>query len=254
MNHSRILSIKRLIEDRGRISLNELTRRYPEVSSMTLRRDLQSLETEGILIRVRGGAVSVKELNKNVEDMYAQRAISNTELKKEIAVKAVEYAERGHSIFIDSGSTTLFFAKELPDLNYYVTTNGINIAFELSRKTMPVVNMIGGVISKNNLSASGSLSQMFLDNVNVDIAFMACSGFTPDHGFMCGHMNENEFKANVIKKARKRVMLMDTTKVNRSMPFTFSTLNDIDVLITDSSLPDSVKQEIKRRAPGLTIL
>lgn len=254
MNHSRILSIKRLIEERGRLSLNELTRRFPEVSSMTIRRDLQALENEGILIRVRGGAVSVKELNKNVEDMYSQRAISNTEFKKEIAAKAIEYAERGHSIFIDSGSTTLFFAKELPDLNYYVTTNGINIAFELSRKTMPVVNMIGGVISKNNLSASGSLSQMFLDNVNVDIAFMACSGFTPDHGFMCGHMNENEFKANVIKKARKRVMLMDTTKVNRSMPFTFSTLNDIDVLITDSSLPQSIKQEIKNRAPNLTIV
>lgn len=254
MNHSRILSIKRLIEERGRLSLNELTRRYPEVSSMTLRRDLQALEAEGILIRVRGGAVSVKELNKNVEDMYSQRAISNTELKKEIASKAVEYAERGHSIFIDSGSTTLFFAKELPDLNYYVTTNGINIAFELSRKSMPVVNMIGGVISKNNLSASGSLSQMFLDNVNVDIAFMACSGFTPDNGFMCGHMNENEFKANVIKKARKRVMLMDTTKVNRSMPFTFSTLQDIDVLITDSSLSDEMKREIKRRAPNLVIV
>lgn len=254
MNQTRILSIKRLIEERGRISLSELTRRFPEVSSMTLRRDLQALETEGILIRVRGGAVSVKELNKNVEDMYAQRAISNTELKKEIAVKAIEYAERGHSIFIDSGSTTLFFAKELPDLNYYVTTNGINIAFELSRKAMPVVNMIGGVISKNNLSASGSLSQLFLDNVNVDIAFMACSGFTPEHGFMCGHMNENEFKANVIKKARKKVMLMDTTKVNRSMPFTFSTLNDIDVLITDSSLPQSIKQEIKNRAPNLIIV
>ncbi|MBQ2714027.1 MAG: DeoR/GlpR transcriptional regulator [Clostridia bacterium] len=254
MNHSRILSIKRLIEERGRISLNELTRRFPEVSSMTVRRDLQALENEGILIRVRGGAVSVKELNKNVEDMYSQRAISNTELKKEIAVKAVEFAERGHSIFIDSGSTTLFFAKELPDLNYYVTTNGINIAFELSRKAMPVVNMIGGVISKNNLSASGSLSQMFLDNVNVDIAFMACSGFTPENGFMCGHMNENEFKNNVVKKARKRVMLMDTTKVNRSMPFTFSTLDDIDVLITDSSLSNEMKQEIKNRAPNILIV
>lgn len=254
MNHTRITSIKRLVEEKGRISLNELARRYPEVSTMTLRRDLLTLEGEGTLIRVRGGAVSVKELNKNVEDMYSQRAISNTELKKEIAVKAIEYAERGHSIFIDSGSTTLFFAKELPDLNYYVTTNGINIAFELARKTMPVVNMIGGVISKSNLSASGSLSQMFLDNVNVDIAFMACSGFTPENGFMCGYMNENEFKANVIKKARKRVMLMDTTKINRSMPFTFATLKDIDVLITDSSLSDDVKAEILSHAPKLTIV
>ena len=254
MNHTRIMSIKKLIDEKGRISLNELALRFPDVSTMTLRRDLLALESDGTLIRVRGGAVSVKELNKNVEDMYSQRAISNTELKKEIATKAIEYAERGHSIFIDSGSTTLFFAKELPDLNYYVTTNGINIAFELSRKSMPVVNMIGGVISKSNLSASGSLSQMFLDNVNVDIAFMACSGFTPRNGFMCGHMNENEFKANVIKKARRRVMLMDTTKLNRSMPFTFANLNDIDVLITDSSLPEEVKAEIRQVAPNLTII
>jgi DeoR/GlpR family transcriptional regulator of sugar metabolism len=67
-------------------------------------------------------------------------------------------------------------------------------------------------------------------------------------------MNENEFKANVIKKARRRVMLMDTTKLNRSMPFTFANLNDIDVLITDSSLPEEVKAEIRQVAPNLTII
>lgn len=254
MNHERILGIKRIIEEKGKITLVELARRYPNVSTMTLRRDLQALEEDGTLIKVRGGAVSVKELNKNVDDMYARRAVSNTELKKELAEKAVGLAERGHSIFIDSGSTTLFFAKELPDVNYYVTTNGINIAFELSHKSMPVVNMIGGVISKTNLSASGSLSQIFLDNVNVDIAFLACSGFSIEHGFMCGHMNENEFKANVIKKARKRVMLMDTTKIYRSMPFTFATLDDIDVLVTDSSLSENIKNEIKKRNEKITII
>ena len=119
---------------------------------------------------------------------------------------------------------------------------------------MPVVNMIGGVISKTNLSASGSLSQIFLDNVHVDIAFLACSGFSIEHGFMCGHMNENEFKANVIKKARKRVMLMDTTKIYRSMPFTFATLDDIDVLVTDSSLSENIKNEIKKRNEKITII
>ena len=166
MNLARRNSIKKLIEEKGRVSFDELVKRYPTVSTMTIRRDLLALEEAGSLIRVRGGAVSVKELNRNVEDVYTQRTGYNIDAKKEIAKKAAEFADRGHSIFIDSGSTMLYFTKELLDINYYVTTNGLNIAQELSSKTMPVVTFIGGVINKRNMSASGTLSQVFLDNIN----------------------------------------------------------------------------------------
>ncbi|MGN1100085.1 MAG: DeoR/GlpR family DNA-binding transcription regulator [Christensenellales bacterium] len=247
MDNTRKQSIKNLIEEKGRISLDELGKRYPDVSSMTLRRDLLSLEEAGEVIRVRGGAVSVKEINKNVEDIYSQRAVINTELKKEIASKAAVFAERGHSIFIDSGSTAHYFTKALLDINYYITTNGLNIAMELSRRSMPVVNLIGGVVNKNNLAASGNLSKIFLDNINIDIAFMVCSGFSEETGFMCGSMTENQLKSEVVAKAKKIIMLMDSSKVNKSMPFTFCKASDIDILVSDSKLPAEIRTFFEER-------
>lgn len=247
MNLARRNSIKKLIEEKGRVSFDELVKRYPNVSTMTIRRDLLALEEAGSLIRVRGGAVSIKELNRNVEDKYTQRMGYNIEAKREIAEKAAEFADRGHSIFIDCGSTTLYFTKELLDINYYITTNGLNIALELASKTMPVVTVIGGVVNKGNMSASGNLSQMFLDNINIDIAFMACSGFSPESGFMCGSLTETYLKSAIVKKAQKRIMLMDSSKLNVSMPFTFAGIDDIDILITDSNFPEELKEQLKGR-------
>lgn len=247
MYYGRRETIKKLINEKGRVSYEELFARYPAISTMTIRRDLQALEEEGELIRVRKGAVSLSEMNKNVETKYVQRTNVNIDHKKEIADKAIRFADRGHSIFIDSGSTTLYFAKELPDINFYIATNGLNIAMELSKKTMPVITLIGGVVSKNNMSASGNLSQIFLDNINVDVAFLACSGFSPEIGFMCGSMTETYLKAEICKKAKKKILLMDSSKINASMPFTFAGIEDIDVIITDSEFPSELRKQLAGR-------
>ena len=119
MKENRIGIIKDLIEKNGRMSLEQLGERFPNVSSMTLRRDLLSLEESGVLVRVRGGAVSVQELSKKTEDQYSRRAAIQVAEKKQIAEKAVKLVEPGTSLFIDSGSTALYFAKELPDLSAY---------------------------------------------------------------------------------------------------------------------------------------
>ena len=129
----RLLLIKEFIDKNGKITLKELENAFPNVSSMTLRRDLLSLEESGVLVRVRGGAVSVQELSKKTEDQYSRRAAIQVAEKKQIAEKAVRLVEPGTSLFIDSGSTALYFAKELPDLNYFISTNGITIAQELMR-------------------------------------------------------------------------------------------------------------------------
>ena len=150
MNTERIKKISELIEMQGRISLDELVGRFKDVSSMTLRRDLLYLENLGEIIRIRGGAVSVRELQKKTEDYFYQRTAVNVADKKNIAEKAASIMEVGHSIFIDSGSTSLYLVKELADVNFTIITNGINIALELSRKSMPIITVLGGNLSRNN--------------------------------------------------------------------------------------------------------
>lgn len=241
MNTERIKKISKLIENQGRISLDELTERFKNVSSMTLRRDLIYLENSGDIIRVRGGAVSVRELQKKTEDYFYQRAGLNVTEKKIIAEKASQVIEIGHSTFIDSGSTSLFLVKQLLDVNYTIITNGINIAMELSRKSMPNITVLGGMLSRNNCATSGNMGYDFLENLNIDTAFLCTTAFTVDGGFTCGSQSENDIKKLVIKKAKRIIMLMDSTKVNNIMPYTFATLKDMNVIISDGKLPEEVK-------------
>lgn len=242
MNTERIRKISELIESQGRISLDELTERFKNVSSMTLRRDLIFLENTGDIIRTRGGAVSVRELQKKTEDYVYERTGINIAEKKIIAEKAASVIETGQSTFIDSGSTSLYLVKQLLDVNYTIITNGINIALELSRKSMPDITVLGGTLSRNNCATSGNLGYGFLDNLNIDTAFLCTTAFTVDGGFSCGSQSENDIKRLVVKKAKRRIMLMDSSKVNNIMPYTFAGLKDVDVIISDGNLPQDVKK------------
>jgi DeoR family fructose operon transcriptional repressor len=242
LNIDRRSTIKQYIEEKGEVHLRELEELLPEVSSMTLRRDLIYLEEKGYVIRTRGGAVSVKHVATAGEDMYSLRAAENMEGKTKIAKKAVEFVETGRSIYIDSGTTMMCLAKELPDENFSILTSGPNIGLEIIKKTKPSVVLTGGAISRNNLSTSGLNSLYLVKNINIDMAFMATSGYSLENGFTSGNFNECELKKLVIEKARKKILLMDITKIDKTMPYTFATLKDIDILICDADLPDDIKK------------
>ena len=252
MKENRIAIIKELIEKNGKMSLEQLEERFPSVSSMTLRRDLLSLEEAGVLLRVRGGAVSIQELSKKTEEMYVQRTAIQVAEKRQIAEKAVRLVEPGSSIFVDSGSTTLYFAKELPDLNFFISTNGIAIAQELMRKKMPVVTLFGGEVSRNNMSTVGKTGLLDIERINIDTAVMAATAFTDDGNFCCGLFSEAEIKSKVLSRVKKVIMLLDTSKVGKVMPYTFATLSDIDVLVTDNNFPAGLKEKIA--AQGIEVI
>ena len=126
MKRTRIDEIALLIEKNGKMTLEELGRLFPDVSDMTLRRDLVELENENKVIRVRGGAMSVLEVQKRSGEAYAQKSTINTDAKKVIAKKAVSLIDEGASIFLDGGTTALYLAKELPDQPCHIFTNGID--------------------------------------------------------------------------------------------------------------------------------
>ena len=100
---TRIEEIALLIEKNGKMSLEELAVQFPDVSDMTLRRDLLELEKENKVIRVRGGAMSVLEVQKRSGEAYAQKSTINTDAKKVIAKKAVSLIDEGASLFLDGG-------------------------------------------------------------------------------------------------------------------------------------------------------
>jgi len=237
--------ILELLEQKGEVQLQQLKDIFSEVSMMTLRRDLISLENEGYLIRTYGGAVSVKKIaaNSGEEDAYSRRATENVEAKMKIAEKAVHMVEKGRSVFFDSGSTIMCLAKLLPDDSYSVVTSGANIALELIKKLRTSVFTLGGLMNRNTLSMSGPYAISGLNTINIDLAFLAASGFSIDRGFTVSNMYECELKRKVVEQAKKVILLMDTGKMNKDLPFTYATLEDIDVWVCEKELPNDVAAE-----------
>lgn len=247
MKNSRLEQIKEYIEKHGKATYKELEELLPDVSNMTIRRDLTLLEEENVVIRVRNGAYSVDEISKKTEEQFIHRFSFNVSEKKEIAEKTAPLIDFGGCVFIDSGSTTLYFAKELPDEKYCVVTNSLNVATELLHKHSPTVSLLGGDVSRNNLVTIGNSTLDFLSKINIETAVMSTTGFSLDGGFSCGVQQEAVVKSAVMHKAKKIIMLLDSSKVNKNMPYVFARPEQVDYLVVDKSFPKEIKEELEKR-------
>jgi DeoR/GlpR family transcriptional regulator of sugar metabolism len=242
MKRERIEKIAELIDKRSVVSLSELCNFFPKVSEMTLRRDLFALEEEGRIVRVRGGAKSIKDLQKTSGVPYAKSTTLHAGEKRTIGAKASELIEGGMSGFIDGGTTSLYFAKEMPDVPCIVFTTGIAVAQELSKKNNITIHLLGGILKKANLSTVASVTPAYFHEINFEYAFISASAFTPESGFSCDSMMEAEQLKFLYSKAKQTYMMLDSSKIGKTMPFTFATLDDITALITDEFFPPELKK------------
>ena len=247
MKRDRIDAIATLLDKRGKLTLLQLAAYFPEVSQMTLRRDLLTLEEEGRIIRVGKGAMSVKEVQKTTGEAYIKKTTIQTDAKIAIAKKAAALIEEGCSFFLDGGTTALYLAKELPDIPCNVFTNGIAIASELAQKKNPVVNMLGGILMKDNLSTASSLSSIYFADTNFQFAVISTMAYTPENGFTCSSLAEAELLKLIRQKAKHLYMMLDSSKIGKIMPYTFARDEDINVLITDEDFPEKLKAHFKSR-------
>jgi len=238
--------IQRIINENGEVKLPELEELFPEISSMTIRRDLEKLESLGEVVRTRCGAKSIAYLSRLKEAIYSERAHTNITEKTLIAKKAYPLIKQGSSVFLDSGTTITSLAAMFTDDKLFVTTAAPNIALECAKKPNVSVFMTGGQMDSNNLTLSGMNALGYLDNINIDIAFMVPSGFSFGNAFTCGDFDECQLKKRAIEKASAVVMLMDSAKYRKSLPFTFASLADIDVLVTDDLADAEFIEEVKK--------
>ena len=228
--------IQSVIREHGEAKLSELEHLFPDISTMTLRRDLEKLEGLGEIVRTRSGAKSIAYLSRLHEAQYSERELVSISEKSFIAQVAHQHVSQGSCIFLDTGTTVTGLARLLISDKLFTVTAAPNIALECAKNPNNTVFMTGGQLSPGNLSLSGLNALHFLDHINIDVAFMATSGFTLANGFTCGHFDECQMKRRVIKKAAKTIMLMDCSKFGKNHPFTFASVPDIDLLITDNGV------------------
>lgn len=241
--------IREYIEDKNVVTIKELQALFPNVSLMTIHRDLDALERIGAVVKFRGGAKSVRLAG---DPDFNVRMRENNAGKTAIARKALELIQPHSSVFLDASTTNLALAKNLPDINLNIITTGPSIALELCRLHNPVVTLCCGTINRKNLAISGQNTLEMLERINIDVAFVGVSGCSVDAGFTCGMEGDMLVKRLVISKARTSVAMCGHEKFSCLMPHTYAKLSDVDYLITDGAVPDSFAQAAKEA--NVTIL
>lgn len=246
MSKTRREKIKKLLQSKPYIALSELCQCFPDVSEMTLRRDIAFFEEKGEAIKVRGGVRSTKFITTSTDDSMSERMRENVDSKEKIARAAARHLETGRSIFIDSGSTLQQMTKFVQNERYNFTTTNPVAALELAAIGQPIVNVTGGRLDRDYQSMSGLQAMRFIADINIDIAMLSASGLSGKSGFTGGNYAECELKRAVVDKADRVIMLMDSSKIGRSLPYTFCSLEKVSVLICDAPLPDDLAAEAER--------
>jgi DeoR/GlpR family transcriptional regulator of sugar metabolism len=242
MSDNRLDAIDKIVQGRGEISVAELTTLFSDVSAMTIRRDLERLESTGRLVRVHGGAKSIRHIGAIAEEKYTERSPLRVQQKREIAQKALRFMRPNASVYLDSGSTVMLLASMLPDERIFITTGGVNIALELTKNSRNNITILGGAVHNDSLAVASASAARQIARTNIDTAFMGATGFGIAAGFTNANEHECALKTAVIRRAGKVVMLLDSGKIDNVLPYTFASAQDIDVLITDGGIDPDMRR------------
>lgn len=235
----------------GRVDVGDLAAELG-VAPETIRRDLGTLERQGIVRRVYGGAVAVERLD--FEPEVAQRDKTNADEKDAIARAALdELPERG-TVLLDAGTTTSRLATLMNgDRELTVITNSIPVASILATRPSITLHLLGGRIRGTTLAAVESWTLQALDGLLVDVAFLGTNGFSVEHGCTTPDIAEAAVKAAVVKAARRRVLLADHSKYGTDQLSRFARMPEIDVLITDSGIDAGAVSELEDSGPRVVL-
>jgi DeoR family transcriptional regulator, fructose operon transcriptional repressor len=236
--------IVELVNEKLSIRVTELSKIF-SVTEETIRRDLEKLEKENLLMRSHGGAVSLEK--DQSETSYLEREITNASEKKAIAVEAISLIEPGDQIVLDASTTAWYMAKELPDMPLTVLTNSIKVAIELSRKEQIKVISTGGTLLSQSLSYVGPLAERSLSMYHVNKAFLSCKGVHLEKGLSDFNELQALLKKQMMEIADETVLMVDSSKFGTRSFSQISPLSSIDTVITDSHLDNQQRKQIEEK-------
>lgn len=241
-------AIVRSLRTTGRIDVAEIGADLG-VTSETVRKDLIQLEREGVLRRVHGGAVPIESLSF---EPYVSARTEFAEAKLRIAKAALAHLPAEGSVLIDAGSTTYLLADLFPtDRALTVFTNMVPAALTLLARQNLTVHTLGGRLRRPTSAEVGPWADRVLRELNVDVAFLGTNGISLERGLTTPDPAESATKQLMLSAAHRRILLADHSKVGLVSLCQHAELSDIDLLITDSDLPDD--QRMALAATGLAL-
>ena len=231
-----------ILHEENTIRNSELAKRL-YVSVSTLRRDLETLEKKGLIIKEHG----LCKLRINFGDetfAYNLREQYSSVAKNQIAKKAAKLVKDGDNIMIDGSSTAhciLRYLNKYRDL--LVISNSAKVAMTLSNTGIRNIST-GGIMARDSVSFVGQEAINAVKKYNADILFFSCKGITEDGFLTDSDKEENDVRIEMMKHANKKVALVDSSKFERKYLYNLCHLSEVDDIISEEDLPEFLKNQM----------
>lgn len=241
--NTRRTKIIELLSKEGEVYVQDLAQDL-HVTTMTIRRDLDSLEREGALIRTHGGAVLAKA--GIIEFSFKRKGEEHSLEKRAIAQEVAEFIEPGMTVALDTGTTALEVANAIAGLdNLTVLTSSLVIASTLYARDNINLVLLGGKARRGSPDLTGWLTEENLKHFRVDVTVVGADGADQD-----GVYTSDESVARVtqamIATAGSGVLALDHSKFVRPAFLKYAAWSDFDHVVTDSRVPRTVRKWLRR--------
>jgi DeoR family transcriptional regulator, aga operon transcriptional repressor len=244
--------ILELIQNQGRALVSDLSQQL-NISQITIRKDLDYLQSKGVVQRSHGGALRVQS-SALIDPTLQEKQKHNFREKERIAAAATKMVEEGQCIILDSGTTTTALAERLKRFKQLtVITNAVNIAAELAGTDFEVI-LVGGTMRKNSFSLVGPLAEDNLEEMHADILFLGVDGFDLEVGITTPNFLESRVNRAMVKAARLVVAVCDSSKFNRRSLSRIVPPGAIHHVITDQNLPKDIQESLRAMGIALTLV
>jgi DeoR/GlpR family transcriptional regulator of sugar metabolism len=243
-----------LLETEGRVTVNDLVRRF-DVSTVTMRADLDILAENGALVRSHGGAV--RRLDPVQDYSVAFKETIHHAEKVRIGQAAAGLLKPNQTIILDSGTTTLQVARHIKQQKLKgltVVTNALNIANELVDAPNVSLIMLGGILRQVSNSFVGPQAERMLAALHADHLFLGVDGLDLEVGPTTPDILEAELNSLMIAVSTEVTIVADSSKIGRRSLSTIGSLSAIHRLITDDRIAPEAAQAIQARGLELIVV
>jgi DeoR/GlpR family transcriptional regulator of sugar metabolism len=243
--HKRRLEIVKLLEEEGSAEVSHLAKLF-KVTEVTIRKDLERLEKDGLIVKEHGGAFLKMKPDKLLN--LTEPAPEHATEKQRIGRKAATMVKNGDTVIIDSGTTTTELAKQIAGrTNLTVITNSLSVALHLGSNPGIAVHMTGGEFKAPTLSLTGPQAAQFFESLHVEKLFLSAMGMSFKTGLTYSGISDVIVKKAMIKAAAKVILLADSSKFGKQ---SFASVGDIGVihtLVTDSGIRPEQREMLERQ-------
>ncbi len=252
LRHERLERIEEYINHHRYVTIIQLAKAF-DISSSTIRRDLEALGEAGRVELTRGGVMSLHR-SVSEEASYNEKVEANREEKARIAAAAARMIKPGSTLFVDSGTTTRELVPWLREgQGIRLVTNDLLIASELSGAMGVEVIMPGGLLRKAYFTLVGSQAEEMISGMRADLTFMGFDAVRT-MGFMIANHEEVGLKRAMARCGSRLVVLCDHTKFESDSFITVCPLAAASLIITGKELDEGLRRQMEAAGAKLELV